>query len=103
MTAELCKTVASSCASALAALEADDAAAALLRAQQAMAQLRAQCAPTSRHRRLAETAFDLTQAALEPLRRFQGASEDEGGSADELRTGRRAKARRAIDRALSVH
>ena len=112
MTDELCKTVASSCATALSALDLDAALTALNRAQRTLSELRSRCTPSSRHRRLAETAYDLTEEAFAPVRRFHAgdlAAEDEDGDAEERKldlecidAARRSKAHRAIDRALAV-
>lgn len=112
MTEELCRTVALACNSALTASELAARDRALRRATTALTRLRAQAAPRSRHRRLAEQCYELTQTALGPSRRFHAGSlagEQEEGDAEERQLellcqteARLGRARSAVSRALEV-
>lgn len=106
MTAHSLRAVALGCEAALEAPSYDDAQEALRRARVPLQQIRATATPLSRHRRVAESVYELTHRAFEPTRR--GVTFGQYDEADEERieadfqdANRRVKAENAIRRVLS--
>jgi hypothetical protein len=102
MTAHALRAVALGCEAALEATSYDDAQEALSRARVPLQQIRATATPLSRHRRVAESVYELTHRAFEPMRRSVtfGDDEQERIEADFQDASRRVKAENAIRRVL---